>query len=89
MNVGELRAALDKFEDDTPIVLAKDEEGNGFSPLAEAMPGMYEATSTWSGEHYLSDEQRRETAANENADPDDYCEAPESAVEAVFLWPIN
>lgn len=86
MTLAELRAQLDALNlpDDTIVILAKDAEGNGHSPLVEAEHAMYSAITTWSGERYLTDEQR---AAE--ADPDDYSAAPDDAVPAVFLWPTN
>ena len=86
MTLAELRAALDALDlpGDTIVVLAKDGEGNGFSPAVEAEHAMYYANTTWSGERYLTEEQR---AAE--TDPDDYSEAPDDAVPAVFLWPTN
>lgn len=36
MNVRELKDALDNLPDDMIVVLAKDAEGNGFSPLWSA-----------------------------------------------------
>ena len=44
MTRGQLRKALDKHPralDDTLVILAKDEEGNGYSPLATIAPAMY------------------------------------------------
>lgn len=86
MNLAELRAQFDALNlpDDTPVILAKDAEGNGFSPAVEAVTGMYLADTTWSGEHYLTDEQRLA-----ETDPDDWFAAPEDSVRAVFLWPTN
>lgn len=87
MTLAEFRAALAKLDylpDDTTVVLAKDAEGNGFSPLEAAEEGMYWAETTWSGEHYLTEEQRLA-----KTDPDDYSQAPDDAVRAVFLWPTN
>lgn len=86
MTLAELRAQLDALNlpDDTIVILAKDGEGNGFSPAVEAEHAMYSADSTWSGERYITEEQR----ATES-DPDDYSEAPDGAVHAVFLWPTN
>lgn len=84
MTVADLRAQLAQFPDDVIVVLAKDGEGNGFSPLCEAIPAMYLAESTWSGEHYPTEEQRLA-----EDDPDDYDPAPDDAVPAVFLWPTN
>lgn len=86
MTLAELRQQLAALNlpDDTLVVLAEDAEGNGFSPLVEAIPGMYLAETTWSGEHYPTEEQRLA-----EDDPDDYSEAPDDAVPAVFLWPTN
>lgn len=77
-------ARLNHLPGETLVVMAKDGEGNGFSPLADLDEAMYEADSTYSGDRYLSDEDREATG-----EPDEYGEAPESAVPAVFLWPTN
>ena len=86
MTLAELRAQLAALNlpDDTPVILAHDIEGNGFSPLVEADPGMYLADTTWSGEHYLTEEQRL-AATN----PEEWSQAPDGAVPAVFLWPTD
>lgn len=52
MTVEELRRALQAFPDDALVVLAKDAEGNGYSPLANTWQGFYEADSTWFGSAY-------------------------------------
>ena len=83
MTLDELRDALD-VPGDTPVILAKDAEGNGFSPAVEADHAMYLADTTWSGERYLTDEARLA-----ETDPDEWSEAPDDAVHAVFLWPTN
>lgn len=57
MNVGELREFLCKHPDDMPVILEKDAEGNGYSPLHDAREGMYITESTWSGWVCLTDEQ--------------------------------
>lgn len=86
MTLAELRAQLEALDlpGDTIVVLAKDGEGNGFSPAVEAEHAMYWADTTWSGERYLTEEQRLA-----ETDPDDHYEAPDDAVPAVFLWPTN
>ncbi|MFD9223770.1 hypothetical protein ACFWDI_28155 [Streptomyces sp. NPDC060064] len=87
LTLADLRQQLAAFDDlpgDTPVVMSKDGEGNGYSPLAELSPGMYLAENTWSGEHYPTEEQLRD---DPNADEDEG--APEDAVPAVFLWPVN
>ncbi|MFJ4785095.1 hypothetical protein [Streptomyces sp. NPDC088794] len=86
MTLAELRAQLDALNlpDDTLVVLAKDAEGNGHSPLVEAEHAMYLADTTWSGERYMTEEQRLA-----ETEPDEYSEAPDGSVHAVFLWPTN
>ncbi|MEW2267875.1 hypothetical protein [Streptomyces sp. NPDC047868] len=86
MTLAELRQQLDALNlpDDTIVILAKDAEGNGHSPLVEADHAMYLADTTWSGERYMPEAQR---LAEEN--PDDWTQAPDDAVPAVFLWPTS
>ena len=52
MNVGELIEKLQQVDPATLVILQKDSEGNGFSPLADVDPGFYEAATTWMGEVY-------------------------------------
>ena len=85
MTLAELRAALDALHlpDDTPVVLATDAEGNGYSPLHTAVDGMYEAHNAFTGQWYATDEQR--AVAND----DEWDEAPPAAIPAIFLWPAS
>jgi len=46
MNAGELIKYLKGFDPETEIVLQKDSEGNGYSPLAGADDGYYVPDST-------------------------------------------
>jgi hypothetical protein len=71
MNVGELRNILAEYEEDVPVFLSKDEEGNAFHELADVA---YEGAihSGW-GELDFYDE-------DEGHDPADY-----GAV--IVLWP--
>lgn len=86
MTIDELRKELDALDlpGDTPVILAKDAEGNDFSPAYEAEVSMYVADTTWSGERYMTEEDRQATG-----EPDEYPAAPDEAVRAVFLWPTN
>lgn len=80
MNAGELRAALDGVPDGVLVVMAKDAEGNGYSPLAgvdTAETTLYEADSTWSGE------------VLDTTDPDIEAHDYPDAVRAVVLEPVN
>ena len=80
--VGELLDYLATQPRDRKVILQKDAEGNGYSPLCDADERMYEATSTWSGEVY----QLPEVVA---AAPDDWSEAPDYAERVVVLGPVN
>ena len=54
MTVRTLRMMLEAAERDGQgdrfVVMAKDREGNGFSPLSETSDGRYRADTDWSGE---------------------------------------
>lgn len=76
MNVKELREALASFPDDMEVVMSKDGEGNGFSPLADMGSGKYEPDCTWAGEFNTHNPEgtRRIQAKRRNA---------------LCLWPVN
>lgn len=84
MNLAELRAQLDALNlpDDTIVILARDAEGNGYSPVNTVDDLLYDAESPHSGQMYATPNMRA-------AEPDEWDEAPASAVRAVFLWPTN
>lgn len=73
LTVRELIEDLQKLNPDHPVVLAKDGEGNDYSPLDSYSTGVYEAHSTWSGDVY-----------DENDE-----DAPEDLPPVVVLWPTN
>lgn len=50
MRAGELRELLKGVSDDLLVVLQKDAEGNGYSPLAGGEVAVYQPDSTWSGQ---------------------------------------
>lgn len=50
MKVKELIAKLQEQDPNYEVVLSKDAEGNGFSPLADLSAENYVAENTWSGE---------------------------------------
>lgn len=80
VRVGDLRAALDGLDDDILVVMSKDGEGNGFSPLAEVeTTNRYVAETTWMGEIF-----------DPNADHDEYYNpGPDAGERCVTLWPTN
>ncbi|WP_327385097.1 hypothetical protein [Streptomyces sp. NBC_01207] len=87
LTLDSLRALLAEFADlpgDTPVILQKDGEGNDFSPLAGGDRAMYLADTAYSGEAYPTAE---EVAADPQYTEED--EAPEEAVLAVVLYPVN
>ncbi|CAM5620414.1 hypothetical protein [Streptomyces aurantiogriseus] len=85
MTLAELRAQLDALNlpDDTPVILATDAEGNGYSPLRAVDDALYEAYSAFNGEWYATDQMRAQNPEN------GWDEAPANTVSAVFLWPTN
>lgn len=85
MTVETLREVLDGLPDDMPVILSKDAEGNGFSPLASAGPGRYEPTSTWSGECWPTLQQVLEDGESEwDGIPDD-----DELTAVLVLDPVN
>jgi len=86
MTVGELVDYLVDQPRDRSVVLAKDAEGNGYSPLSAAEEAIYVPESTWSGEIYPTPEQ----IATEK-DPADWFDGSgeEGAVRVVLLGPVN
>lgn len=84
--VGELLDYLAQQPRDRKIVLAKDAEGNGYSPLADAEEAIYVPESTWSGEIYPTPEQ---IAAEDNPEDQFDGSGEEGAVRVVLLGPVN
>lgn len=88
MNLKELREFVQSLEglpDETPVILQKDPEGNGYSPLDGAGGGMYLAETTWSGEMYPTDAEIGDSETRYT----DEDRAPTGAVPAIVLWPVN
>lgn len=51
MNVKDLKNAIENLPDDMDVIIQKDSEGNGFSPLEGWTTDVaYYPKSTWSGE---------------------------------------
>jgi hypothetical protein len=75
MTVKELIMLLLEQDLTLEVVLQKDAEGNGYSPLEGGDPAYYVPTSTWSGEVYDEDEEGEEL--------------PEDGHRAMILWPVN
>lgn len=83
ITAGQLRALLEGVPDDTPVILSKDAEGNGYSPLSSVNTDegtVYVPETAWSGEVYTQDGRDDDTY-------DSYY--PEDGVRVVELGPVN
>jgi hypothetical protein len=84
VKVRELQELLATLPPEAEVILAKDGEGNGFSPCADHSPQYrYEADSTWSGE--LVSDPNADDADEDELDPERWSKA----VPCVVLWPVN
>lgn len=80
ISVAQLRAMLADLPDEAIVVLSKDAEGNGYSPLSSPVEAVwYVPESTWAGDVYPI-----------GPDSDDETYEPDgSELLAVVLDPIN
>lgn len=62
--VEKLREALQHFDDDDIVILQKDAEGNGYSPLYEARSGVYAPDFSLSGSMYPHESYEGDDGAN-------------------------
>lgn len=83
MTVKELIKILQNLDQKSNVILQKDSEGNGYSPLCGAEPAIYVADS---GKVY-----RIERTAEDNCMEIDEWEKLKNSKEnkCVVLWPIN
>jgi len=85
MNVGELKKVLEGLDDNMELIMQRDSEGNGYSPLSGAEPeAVYVANNTWSGVVYDTE------WSAEDADMGE-CEWEQlkAGPKCVVLFPIN
>ena len=75
MKVKELMEMLQTVPEDREVVLSRDAEGNGYSPLADSGELWYVPYSTWGGDCYNLDEE--EEFEGQDADL------------VLVLWPTN
>lgn len=90
--VGDLIDYLATQPRDRKVILRKDAEGNGHSPLAEAWEAVYEADSTWSGTVYPTDEDVAAWVASgawSEADAADRYEPGDGGERVIVLGPVN
>lgn len=83
--VKQLREKLAEFPDDTPIVMSRDAEGNGYSPLSGAWPAQYRAERTWSGEILAEGDEWNP----DDYDGENYADYLEGSDYVVLLGPVN
>lgn len=85
MKVKDLLEQLKDLDPEMEIIMQKDSEGNGYSPLAGADPeGIYIAESTWSGDVYDASW----TADDACMDEEEW-EEIQAQPRCVVLYPIN
>lgn len=85
MKVKELKEAIANLPDDMEVILQKDSEGNGYSPLSGADADcIYVADSTWRGSVYSM-----EFSAEDNCMEEEEWEELKAGPKALVLWPIN
>ena len=84
MTVEELIEHLEKQDPGRIVVMSKDGEGNGFSPLDRFSTHAYEAETTWSGEIGL--ERLTDDLKSAGYEEEDVLENGEPAL---VLWPVN
>ena len=84
MKVKDLKAALSGFDDEDIVVLAKDGEGNSFSPLADVEASLYSPDNSYRGETSA-----RELTAEMVVRGFGEEDILTGATRSVTLWPTN
>ncbi len=84
MTVGELLETLQELPPETQVILQKDSEGNGYSPLSCSGMGFYVPESTWSGYVYDIDWSPSDCCMEES-EWSEMRKAPQS----IILVPVN
>ena len=87
--VGELADYLATLPRDRKVILRKDAEGNGHSPLADAWEAMYSADTTWSGETHPTPENLAYWMAEPGSAWSEEDAAPEGSERVIVLGPVN
>lgn len=86
MTVTELIEELQYYPPDALVILQKDAEGNGYSPLSGTDPyAIYIADSTWSGEVYDT----RWTSEDAGLEDEEWEEMKAENPTCVILFPVN
>ena len=86
MKIKELKEVIKCFDDDMEVILQKDGEGNGCSPLAEIDGNaIYVPDSTWSGDVYST----KWSAEDACMEQEEWKEFKASTSRCVVFIPIN
>lgn len=85
MNIKELKEAIKNLPDEMEVVLQKDSEGNGYSPLYGADPdSVYIADTSWYGDVYSMD-----WTADDACMTKEEWDVIKSKPRTLILYPIN
>jgi hypothetical protein len=85
MTVKDLKTYIENLPDDMEIILQKDSEGNGYSPLYRAdSEARYVPDSTWSGDVYFD-----EWGAEDNCMTKEQFEEMRKLPQSLILSPVN
>ena len=85
MNVKELKEELEGLPDDMEVILQKDGEGNGHSPLSEVSSDyIYIEDTSYSGEVWYT-----EHSADDNDMEEDEWEEMKENPRVLVLFPVN
>lgn len=87
MKIKELIEKLSKLNPDATIILQKDSEGNGYSPLYDIEECIYVPETTWFGRCYQKS-LTPEMIKNGWSEEDDLYHG-DNGVDAVCLEPVN
>ena len=86
MKVGDLIKQLQNLPEDMDIILQKDSEGNGYSPLEGLdSDAIYIPETTWSGEVYTTNWD----AEDANMEEKEWEELKKNNKKCCVLYPIN
>ena len=86
MTVKELKEEIANFSDDMEVILQKDAEGNGYSPLWGVDPdAVYIPETTWYGHVYFMDWTAEDDADMEDEEWEEIKKKP----RALILHPVN
>lgn len=84
MKVKDLKDLINNLDDDMEVILQKDSEGNGYSPLSGGDEAVYVAESSYSGDVYSLNWSAEDCDLSE-----DEWEKIKKQPHCIVLYPIN